>query len=267
MSTEEYERRTGRMYGINGENDYVSVLGTCIIPASHIFYIRTEADPFDFAAYHDITRMFATVDSDPGGGSRITYHGRKNPFVFKRGNVADYISGVSDRIMDLSRGDLKGVALSAMQIPEIAFGGMKTGLDGKAAGLKDIKAFGFSGIPVIANVLSNTAEGQRFKDKAYAGEKMTAVFSGRDSIWISYRLLQNESENLSNIASSLKEISEGLMQSAYRLSFYFDSVLIKEPHIKLYIGALDSQQKALSRRTKLLDKIVAMCAEFDSRVM
>ena len=57
------------------------------------------------------------------------------------------------------------------------------------------------------------------------------------------------------------------MQSAYRLSFYFDSVLIKEPHIKLYVGALDSQQKALDRRAGLLDKIIAMCAEFDSRVM
>ena len=284
MSTDEYERQTGKMYGINGENDYVSVLGTCIIPASHIFYVRTEADPFDFAAYHDITRMFATVEEKPGGGSRfsspgngssnsgpggsrIIYHGRKNPFVFKRGNVADYISGVSDRIMNLSKDDLKGVALSAMQIPEIAFGGRKTGLDGRVAGLKDIEAFGFSGIPVIASVLSNTREGQNFKDKAYAGEKMTAVFSGNDSIRIYYRLLQNESERLCEIAAKLKEISEGLLQSAYRLSFYFDSVLIKEAHIKLYVGALDTQQEMLKRRVKLLDRIVAICTEFDSAVM
>ena len=267
MSTDEYKKRTGRIYGINGENDYVSVLGTCIIPASHIFYVRTEADPFDFAAYHDITRMFATMDKSRDGGSCIVYHGRKNPFVFKRGNVADYISSVSDRIMELSKEDLEGVALSAMQIPEIAFGGRKTGLDGKVAGIKDIKAFGLSGIPVIAKVLSNTAEGQRFKDKAYSGEKMTAVFSGNDSIKISYRLLQNESERLRDIAVKLESISEELLQSAYRLSFYFESVLIREAHIKLYIGALDSQQEALKRRAELLDKVTALCLEFDNRVM
>ena len=264
MSTEEYERRTGRMYGINGENDFVSVLGTCIIPASHIFYVRTEAEPFDFAAYHDITRMFATLDGDPAGSS-VTYHGRKNRFVFKRGNVADYIGSVSDRIMDLNKDDLKGIALSAMQIPEIAFGGRMTGLGGRAAGIKDIKALGFSGLPVIADVLSNTKEGQSFKNRAYERKKMTAVFTGNDSIRISYRQIQNESERLNDIAVKLKEISEGLLQSAYRLSFYFDSVLIKEAHIRLYVGALDSQQEALLRRIKLLDKVVGMCMEFEIR--
>ncbi len=266
MSTNEYEQRTGRIYGINGENDFVSVLGTCIIPASHIFYVKTEADPFDFAAYHDITRMFATMEKGPGGSS-IVYHGRKNPFVFKRGNVADYISGVSNRIMDLSADDLKGVALGAMQIPEIAFGGRKTGLDGSIAGIKDIKALGSAGIPVIADVFSKTGEGRSLKAKIFAGEKMTTSFSGRDSIKISYGQLQNESEKLNEIAFKLRELSEGLLQSAYRLSFYYDSVLIKEAHIRLYSGALDSQQEVLEKRAEILDKVIALCVQTDSEVM
>ena len=263
----EYDSRSQKIYGINGENDYVSVLGTCIIPASHIFYVKTGADPFDFAAYHDITRMFATYERYSDGSSGIVYSGRKNPFVFKRGAVADYISSVSDELMELPEDELNGCAMSAMQIPEIAFGGSKKGLDGTGISLKDIRSFGRSGVPIIAGVLSNTGEGQEFARRVKERSCMGTVFSVSDSMDVSYEALKGVGDILDDMVGRLKNISEELLQSAYRLSFYLDSVLIKEPHIKLCVGGLDSQREILGKRAKILERVAAMCVEFDKGVM
>ena len=53
----------------HGENDYVSPLGNQIIPEDHVTYIRTPVQKGNFAGYHDITYMFATLVLDRTTGN------------------------------------------------------------------------------------------------------------------------------------------------------------------------------------------------------
>ncbi|MCR4789420.1 MAG: DUF2974 domain-containing protein [Lachnospiraceae bacterium] len=265
LGNEEFKKRQDKLYGINGQNDYVSVLGCAVIPAAHILYVRTDAETTDFAAYHDITRMFASCEKDPDGTEKIVYHGRKNPYVFKRGILGDYVDELSKGLMDLEDDKLKGCASGAMQIPEAAFGGMPFGLDGSHAGLKDIRTFMFSGIPLIAGTLSGTGAGASFTRCLLENERFSHTFSEKDSTFIRYGQLREESEKLTEISEKLGDISEGILTESYKLSFYYDSVLIKESHIKLNTSAMLTQKKLIQKKAAILGDIIGMCEEFDSR--
>ena len=84
---EGYEERTGKLNGIHGENDYVSVLGNSIIPEEHIRYVKTPVEKNNFAGYHDIKYMFASLDYVGISGEYVTtFHGRKNSDTGKRVN-------------------------------------------------------------------------------------------------------------------------------------------------------------------------------------
>ncbi|MCR4991131.1 MAG: DUF2974 domain-containing protein [Lachnospiraceae bacterium] len=263
LGSEEYVKRTGKLYGINGENDYVSVLGCSIIPAAHVLYVKTGTAKADFAGYHDITRMFATVGHE-AGKTVITYNGRKNPYVFKRGPVGDFIGGVSDEVMNLPEDALKGCASGAMQIPEVAFGGIKTGLNGQKASLSDLKHLGKDGVGVIIGRMYNTKAGKKFYSMTQDGGYYGHSFSDADSIYVDYGKLGKKSDELKKIAKDLEDASHTLESSAYELSFYLDNVLIKEERIKLYLGGLATGSKSLLKTADLLEEVVNACSAYDA---
>lgn len=259
-----YDERTEKIYAINGQNDYVSVLGYCIVPASHIFYVRTDASAFDFAAYHDITRMFADFDPETGN---VTYHARKNPYVFSRGSVADYISEVSKDLMDSTEESLKGCAFGAMQIPEIAFGGMLTGLGGEHALLKDAGIFLKDGIPIIAGNMAHTEAGNGFYQRAMGSKSMYRTFSSGDSINICYTGIMKEAQSMNDMAVQISDIAQGITENTYKLSFFYDRIPVKDAQIKLCTGALMSQKNAMVRLSKKLEKIADVCMKFENELI
>ena len=158
---EKYDKRREKIYGIHGENDYVSVLGSSVILAGHIRYIKTPVEKTNFAGYHDIKYMFASLTADEETGNYITtFRGRKNCDVPNRGELGEYAAALSSGMMKLTPGDRDGCAAVIMQLME-ASRGQKKGINGERLTLEDIKDFTIQGIPLIAGSLFQEEEGRK----------------------------------------------------------------------------------------------------------
>lgn len=160
---EGYEERTGKLNGIHGENDYVSVLGNSIIPEEHIRYVKTPVEKNNFAGYHDIKYMFASLDYVGISGEYVTtFHGRKNSDTGKKGELGIYAAALSGKVMNLAPEKRDGCAAVIMQIMEVAGGKRKTGINGEKLKLSDIKDFTVMGVPLITQSLLKGKRAEAF---------------------------------------------------------------------------------------------------------
>ncbi len=260
---EEYNLRTNKIYGINGENDFVSVLGTCIIPLSHIAYVRTGADCSDFVAYHDITRMFATYTADDMGNSVITYNGRKNPYVFARGELGDLVAGLSDDIMKLPDNRLDGNAATLMQVAEIAMGGRKTGINGERMHGEDAADFATTGLGRILRRVFFTQEGATFLAKFSQSEQLSKNFGIEDSVMVNYIKLKEHAEKFENISAYLETMIADMELAGLRLPFILEGSVVKKASIQGQIAKMYLSKEKLSRHGKLLSMIAQLYKSYD----
>ncbi len=92
-----YEARTSKLYGINGENDYINVLGLSIIPLNNIRYLHTPVEKGNIAGYHDIKYLFATEKED----GQVVFNGQSNYLVSSQKEWGIFGRRLSDQIMAL----------------------------------------------------------------------------------------------------------------------------------------------------------------------
>lgn len=217
---EEYQKRRDKLYGIHGENDYVSCLGNGIIPEEHIRYVRTPVEKNNFAGYHDIKYMFASLSYDEEKGSYSTvFHGRKNSDAGKRGELGEYAALLSGGVMGLTPERRDGCAAVIMQLME-ASGGQKKGINGEKLTLSDIMDFTLLGIPVIARSLFLEEEGRELL-KAFTEKNVTLRKSLPNVVLqVNYQALLRQAGELEQKAASIQKIVEQIRERADEVPLY-----------------------------------------------
>ncbi|MCR5502626.1 MAG: DUF2974 domain-containing protein [Lachnospiraceae bacterium] len=228
---EGYRERTDKLYGINGENDFVSVLGKTVIPKEHIRYIRTPAEKTDLAAYHDIKRMFVTEKKLPDGSVEYVYRGRKNREALHKGALGNSVRGLSEEFMKLPPVYLDGCASTAMQIAEAARGRKKTGIHHERAGASDLGDFYFAGLPTIFYSLFVKKDGRDLIENLALEEEFGLCLSAEDSIRVNYRLLASSASDLRRTAFLIEKCLWEFEAASFALPFCLDGLTVRKPEI------------------------------------
>lgn len=261
---EEYEERTDKLYAINGQNDFVSVLGTSIIPASHISYVLTPASKTDFAAFHDITRMFAQRQSDENGEERLQFNGTKNRYVLNRGELSDYVSGLSDSLMALPTFFLDGCAASVMQTVEVANKGKIAGVNGELVGYSDIKDFQTAGTGAIIYSLLMKPDGAAFLRTMFHKDEFSRRLTAQSSLEVNYTELFFEASNLKNLAGKINALLLGVQAAGQTLPLYIDDMIFKKLDIDATLLQLKDEAGKLKRLASLCESVAELYEKFDS---
>ena len=174
-----FERRRTKIYGIHGENDYVSVLGNSIIKKEQISYVKTPVNKGDFVGYHDIKYMFSSLEYDEAAGEYVNvFHGRSNCRVTEKGKIGAYAENLSHRLMNLPAEKRDGSAAVIMQLMEMTRGSHK-GMNGERVTLKDVGEFLWYGVPIIAESL---LQGEGRDMLSYLGKGSGAGISARQAV-------------------------------------------------------------------------------------
>lgn len=244
---EEYEKRREKLYGIHGENDYVSVLGNSVIPQNHIRYVKTPVEKSNFAGYHDIKYMFAALVYDKAAKSYVTaFSGRKNDDVKGQGELGSYAAALSAQVMELEPDKRDGCAGVIMQMME-AFGGeRKRGLNGEKLTLSDLKDFTFQGLPLIAGSLFKGEEGKKLLQALIRKDSFSGGLSGSLNLWADPVMLKKQAQNAENLSVSLKKITEEIRGMADGIPLYMKGHDAIYHSIKLSAAELDRNSKELT---------------------
>lgn len=215
-----YEKRREKLYGINGENDYVSPLGNSIIPKEHIRYVKTPVEKNNFAGYHDIKYMFASLAYDPGKDSYVTdFHGRKNSDAGQRGELGEYAALLSGEVMGLPPQKRDGCAAVIMHLMEAA-SGQKEGINGEKLTLLDLMDFTFQGIPLIAGSLLWEEEGRRVLSLMGSSGAQLKRQCPNIVLRVDYGRLSVQVQELEKIAVNVGIISEQIREAARQFPRY-----------------------------------------------
>lgn len=114
-----------KMYGVNGNNDYVNPLGHTIIPKENIIYLETTTDSNwgigdAYAGYHELEKFFKREDGE--------YIAELTPSG-KRGEMGELSAQLSEYLMNLPIEEREATAMTIMQLMESVTGGSHVGLD------------------------------------------------------------------------------------------------------------------------------------------
>ncbi|MCM1135547.1 MAG: DUF2974 domain-containing protein [Clostridium sp.] len=244
---EGYEKRREKLYGIHGENDYVSVLGSSILLAEHIRYIRTPVEKANFAGYHDIKYMFASLTADKETGQNITtFHGRKNSDAPGRGELGEYAAALSSGMMKLAPEERDGCAAVIMQIMEAAEG-RKNGINGEKLTLADLKDFTIQGIPLIAESLFGEEEGRSFLNSLLERELLTGRLPAGFNLQADYFLLYRQAEEIKTLALRIEKTVGEVRETAGNMPLYIKGHAALYHGIKLSAIEIDKIVKAMFR--------------------
>lgn len=230
-TSEEYEVRTQKLYGVYGENDFVSPLGKQLIAQDHITYIRTPVEKSNLAGYHDVKYLFAVLAFDEAAGAYVTFFsGRKNEEVTQRGDFGNYVAALSDEVMKLPVRERSGAAAVLMQIIESA-SGRKDGLNGEKITCMDFAAFVKAGIPAIVNVTLGKSEGGRFLGEVFFGNGFLQEIPKGTVFETDYGRLGKEAENLKELAESIRELSGELKDCTTEIPWYMMQKAVISHHM------------------------------------
>lgn len=246
-SKAEYEERINKLYAINGENDYVSVLGECIIPLSHIKYIETPGEADDIAAFHDITRMFGHYVEGEDGKKTLVFDATKNNYVASRGELSAFVASLSLDVMTLPPFLLDGCAISLMQLAEIGLGGKWFGINKERVRVKDLFEFKQFGIPIILRNLFLKKEGIDFIRILLKESQYSRKFNENDDIYINYNMILESADELNDIASKITDLAKQIEIYGLALPFYMDGVTIRKEDMNQYV--LDIMYKVVKLKT------------------
>ena len=242
-----YEERVQKLYGICGENDYVNVLGNPIIPKDHIRYVKTPVEKTNFAGYHDIKYMFASLEYDEKEGKFITaFHGRKNSDFEQRGELADFAAALSRGVMRLPVNERDGCAAVIMQLME-AGSGQKNGINGEKLRLSDLKDFTVQGIPLIAGSLFYEQEGRNLLWSVFHREFLDVRPFGQVVLQIDDKEIFKQTEQLFETIKSIKKIVDEVRETANDLPFHMKGYTAMYHRIKLSANEIERQAENLNK--------------------
>lgn len=260
---EGYERRRDKLYGIHGENDYVSVLGNSIIPGEHIRYIRTPVEKNNFAGYHDIKYMFAALTYDVGAGGIVTvFHGRKNEDVGKQGTLGRYASVLSAEVMDLLPEKRDGCASVIMQIMESAKG-EKKGINGEKVTLSDIGDFTFQGIPLIAKSLLKEKEGVDFLESFFNRKTALRGLPASINLQVNAKRLQRQAIEFEAAAGQVKELTTEIKDIAMAIPLYMKGSSTLYHRLKLSAREIEKLCEKLKKASQLKENMTGKYQHWD----
>ena len=259
-SSEEYQQRIDKIYGINGENDYISVLGHSIIRQDHISYMATEVKPGDFAGYHDIKYLFATVKENADGTSMMNWQGKMTGYVTKRGELGDYTATLSAQIMALPVEQRAGAAAVLMQMMELG-GEKKTGLNGERISYKDVTEFVQYGIPSILGSLLFTKNGRDLLSNYLSGGRQYAVYQ------VKPLLLGVQSEELTKIGHRLENLSGEVEEIRIQMNHFMKGRWILNYRLSKEKGDVEKEAKKLLQFGNLLQQILCLYQEAEYKVL
>ena len=250
-----FEARTQKIQGINGENDYVSALGNCIIPQENIRYVRTPVEKSNFAGYHDIKYMFAERKVDSAAGEYTTvFRGRKNPYTSGRGTLGEYAAVLSAWVMTLPDTARDGCAAIVMQIME-SLQGTKTGLNGEKLKLSDFLDFSFLGIPVIAGSLLWGEEGRNFLGAATGKVSFTEQLQGKINLEIDPEALAGGRAGLEQAAFRISNLTGQIRESAGEIPTYMKGSMELYRKLRLVAETMEKLEKKLKQMIQIQEEI------------
>ncbi len=242
---EEYEERVQKLRGIYGENDFVSVLGTGIIPEENIRYVRTPVSQGNFAGYHDIKYMFACEEKDPEtGNSAVSFRGRKNRYVSMRGELGNYGAVLSGAVMALPADQRDGCAAVVMQLME-AVQGSKRGINGEKLTLSDCLDFIIRGIPVIKGTLILTKEGRSLMETLASGRELSQPVPDGACLEADPARLLECRQKLEQTAHKLTALKEQTAQAAEQVPVYLKGSVGMYRKLKLSAGIIGRLEKQI----------------------
>lgn len=258
-----YRGRTAKLYGIHGENDYVSVLGNPIIPKGQIRYIATPVEKNNFAGYHDIKYMFASLVYDEKTGNYVTiFNGRKNNDTIKRGELGEYAALLSGAVMELPPPKRDGCAAVAMQLMEIS-GGRMWGINGERLKLSDLRDFTFQGIPVISRSLLKENEGKALLGAFKDGDIQLGKISADVILQVDDQCLLSQSEELRQTAQRLHTLVDDFREAAGRIPAYMKNGEVFYRRLNQSIKEVEEWQQKLNRAADLQENIAMSYQKWD----
>lgn len=259
----EYQERTGKIIGIYGENDYVSGLGISIVPEKNVRYVSTPVEKKNFAGFHDIKYLFASVEREPlTGEQRTVFNGRKNPYVEGRGELGSYAAALSGILMGMEPEVRDGCAASLMQLMELG-GSKKTGLNGEKLSLKDVEEFLNRGIPAIAKSLFFTKEGTGLWQAALFQDSFSEEMKGKLFFQADYSRICREAEELSRMAGKLAAYREQIEEIRKKLPEFMKESFLLCNRLKRELRNLEDEGKALEALGLLLKQCVKRYIQCD----
>lgn len=262
-SKKEYKNRVEKIYGINGENDFVSPLGCGIILASHISYVKTAGLPTDFANYHDLTAMYATNFVDSDGKMQTSYSAKRNAYTFQRGEFGDFIANLSENIMALPLERRDGCAFSLMQSIEKINGGRKNGVNGEKASFSDYYDLLVCGIPTIANSFGKNGGKELFMDflkkKCFDRRMSSSVFLKVNYISLA-KLAKSHIDEIKVIEQDINKISGW----GNKIPLLFAGRSYRAPQIETSVEKLENRIDELKKLATTEVEVAIMYKDFDN---
>lgn len=262
---EEYKSRVEKIYAINGQNDFVSVLGYQIIPAANVCFVETPAGLTDFAGYHDITRMFATRSVDENGKETLAFKGTKNKNVLNRGELGNYVADMSEGIMSLPGRVREGSAATMMQLVEIVNKGKMTGLNKEHMTALDFAKFFNSGLPLIIQTLVVDPEGKELVKTMFNKEAFSMKTSELSDLEVDYEALRYSSVKLKSISEKIDEIINKISEIAITIPLIFDGMVYSRPHMEQSLVELGIIRMKYARLAAVQEKVAEIYGAFDMK--
>lgn len=236
-----YEERIQKIYGIHGENDYVNVLGNSIIPKEHIRYVKTPVEKTNFAGYHDIKYMFASLSCEEGKYVTV-FHGRKNNDVGQRGELAEFAGVLSTGVMGLPVNQRDGCAAVIMHLME-AGSGQKNGINGEKLHLSDLKDFTIQGIPLIAGSFFKETEGRKLLWSVFHRDFLDARPQNHIVLQVDDQKLLKQTACLLDVADGMDQLINEVREAANALPFYMKGYSAMYHRIKLSANEMEKLKK------------------------
>lgn len=254
---EEYEKRTGKLRGIYGENDYVSALGIGIIAEENIRYVKTVVEQGNFAGYHDIKYLFARQIYDPEtGNTAISFQGRKNHYAAGRGKLGNYAAALSGAVMAMPAGARDGCAAVVMQIME-ALQGSKTGINGEKLKLSDCLDFVLMGIPTVKSSLLLGEEGRSLLKALTTKKNLSQTVPKELYLEVKPEWLLDCGQRLEETAAKTAELKEQIAQAAENIPVYLKGSVGLYRKMKLAAGIIGKLEKQLYDTVQIYEQIEA----------
>lgn len=260
---EGFEERIHKITGIYGENDYVNTLGNSIVPEEQVHYVKTPVKVENFAGYHDIKYMFASMEKDSVTGEvRTVFHGKKNDYASGQGSLGSYAAQLSRLLMQTKPEKRDGCAATLMQLMELA-GSRKTGLNGEKLTLSDIGDFIGTGIPIMAESLFFAGRGQEMLFDAFVKKSFSRDMNGQIMLMADYLTLSRQIQVLSQMADKVRQCREEAENVLDRMPLFMKSSWNLCRRLKAETDGLDREAEGLKELSEMLEKIIRVYMECD----
>lgn len=262
---EGFHERTHKITGIYGENDYVNVLGNSIVPKEQVHYVKTPVKVENFAGYHDIKYMFASMEKDSvTGETGMVFHGKKNDYVMEQGSLGSYAAQLSALLMQTKPEKRDGCAATLMQLMELA-GSRKTGINGEKLTLSDIGDFIGTGIPIITESLFFAGRGQEMILDAFLKKSFSQDMNGKIILMADYLTLTRQTQVLLQMADKVKQCREETENVLDRMPLFMKNSWNLCRRLKAEADGLGKEESGLRKLSEMLEKIIKVYMECDVR--